>query len=65
MHTFLKRENGLYAVGQWLINPEGYQQFNAMFTVPSLKQAFRSVSMLNGGDYREALIEYQEIKEEV
>jgi hypothetical protein len=63
MHTFLRQETGLYAVGQWLINREGYHQFIPMFTVPTLKQAFRSVSVLNGGEYRDMYIEYMELKE--
>jgi hypothetical protein len=63
MHTFLKMENGPYAIGQWLINREGYHHFVTMFTVPKITQAFRAVSILNGSD-RQLLLEYLELKEE-
>ena len=49
MHTYLKMNEDIYAVGQWLRHSEGYDQFQALFTVPSLKQAFHAVNSLNGG----------------
>lgn len=49
MHTYLKRAEDQYEVGQWLRHPEGYDRFQALFTVPSLKQAFTAVNTLNGG----------------
>jgi hypothetical protein len=51
-HTYLRTEDDEhqeYQVGQWLINREGYHQFNHMFTVPSLKQAIVAINALNGG----------------
>lgn len=48
-HTYLRRTEDNYEVGQWLINPSGYHEFHTLFAVPSLKQAFISVNMLNGG----------------
>jgi hypothetical protein len=48
-HTYLKRDDGKYDVGQWLRRPDGYDSFKTLFTVPSLKQAFTAVNMLNGG----------------
>jgi hypothetical protein len=49
MHTYLKQANDKYDIGQWLINREGHHQFTAIFSVPSLKQAFTAVNALNGG----------------
>jgi hypothetical protein len=51
MHTYLKSKDGDddYAVGQWLVNREGYHQFFTLFSVPTLKQAFTAVNALNGG----------------
>jgi hypothetical protein len=49
MHTYLKRDEDVYEVGQWLRHPEGYDRFQALFAVPSLKQAFHAVNSLNGG----------------
>jgi hypothetical protein len=49
MHTYLRQASDRYDVGQWLINREGYHQFNKIFSVPSLKQAFTAVNALNGG----------------
>jgi hypothetical protein len=48
-HTYLKFKEDQYGVGQWLINREGHHQFSTLFFVPSLKQAFAAVNMLNGG----------------
>jgi hypothetical protein len=52
MHTYLKDpndEDGDYAIGQWLINRDGYHQFHTLFRVPNIKQAFTAVNALNGG----------------
>jgi hypothetical protein len=48
-HTYVKFEEDRYGVGQWLINREGFHSFVPIFYVPSLKQAFAAVNMLNGG----------------
>jgi hypothetical protein len=49
MHTYLRQEEDRYEVGLWLLHPEGYHRFSALFSVPSLKQAMVAVNMLNGG----------------
>jgi hypothetical protein len=47
-HTYLRIDETRYDVGQW-INREGHHHFVALFTVPSMKQAFAAVNHLNGG----------------
>jgi hypothetical protein len=42
-------EKGVYDIGQWLPNREGVTSFVRLFSVPSLKQAFVAVNILNGG----------------
>jgi hypothetical protein len=49
MHTYLRVENGVYDIGMWLPNREGVTSFARMFSVPTLKQAFVAVNILNGG----------------
>jgi hypothetical protein len=50
MHTFLKRSDDRYEIGQWLLSHSGTgQTFVTLFTVPNLKQAFVAVNALNGG----------------
>jgi hypothetical protein len=49
MHTYLRYDENNYKIGIWLIGREGFHQFQALFTVPSLKQAMVAVNMLNGG----------------
>jgi hypothetical protein len=51
MHTYLKSKDGDddYAIGQWLINVQGHHHFVTLFSVPTIKQAFRAVNALNGG----------------
>jgi hypothetical protein len=49
MHTYLRIENGVYDIGQWLPNREGVTSFNRLFSVHTLKQAFTAVNILNGG----------------
>jgi hypothetical protein len=48
-HTYLRRGEDSYEIGQWLIHREGHHHFVALFAVPSLKQAFVAVNHLNGG----------------
>jgi hypothetical protein len=48
-HTYLKRLENQYDIGQWLINRDGYHQFQRLFSVPSINQAINAVCMLNGG----------------
>lgn len=48
-HTYLKKEDDEYAVGQWLINREGYHHFVTMFEVRNIWLAFKAVNALNGG----------------
>jgi hypothetical protein len=50
MHTYLKHTNGVYTVGLWLRNREGYDSFNPMFDVADHDTAMLAVNMLNGGD---------------
>lgn len=49
MHTFLRTSGGDYDIGLWLPRQDGLTTFNTLFTVPSLRQAFAAVNMLNGG----------------
>jgi hypothetical protein len=49
MHTYLRVGENEYEIGQWLVRPDGYLRFTALFSVPSLKQAMTAVNMLNGG----------------
>lgn len=49
MHTYLRRDENNYDIGQWLRHRDGYDRFQTLFTVPSLKQAFTAVNTLNGG----------------
>lgn len=49
MHTWLRMTEDEYSVGQWLINRDGYHQFQKMFSVPNMKQAMVAVNCLNGG----------------
>jgi hypothetical protein len=49
MHTWLRITETEYSIGQWLINRDGYHQFNRMLSVPKLQQAMALVNMLNGG----------------
>jgi hypothetical protein len=48
-HTYLKMFEKRYDIGQWLINRDGYHQFQRLFSVPSITQAMTAVNMLNGG----------------
>jgi hypothetical protein len=49
MHSYLRESTNTYEVGVWLINKEGYHQFNIMFTVRNLGSAVSAVNTLNGG----------------
>jgi hypothetical protein len=49
MHTYLKHSDSRYDIGQWLLNREGWSEFNTMFTVTTLSRAFLAVNTLNGG----------------
>jgi hypothetical protein len=64
MHTFMRREDGSYSIGQWVMGRELYCQFNKICTVPDIKKAFRAVSILNGADIRYMELGYLELKEE-
>jgi hypothetical protein len=48
-HTYLKMFEKRYDVGQWLVNRDGYHQFQRLFSVPNINQAMNAVCMLNGG----------------
>jgi hypothetical protein len=48
-HTYLKIAERRYDVGEWLINRDGYHQFQRLFSVPNITQAMNAVCMLNGG----------------
>lgn len=50
MHTYLKRSNTCYGIGLWLINQHGHHQFTELFTVTTLRLAFKAVNALNGGE---------------
>jgi hypothetical protein len=57
MHTYLKRtDEDDYAIGLWLLRPEGYVQFKPLFAVKSLTHAIVAINTLNGGT-RASLVE--------
>lgn len=57
MHTYLKRPNGSYTIGQWLPDVNGITAFKSpLFDVATLQDALAAVNMMNGGD-RDATFE--------
>jgi hypothetical protein len=48
-HTFLKRNERDYTVGQWLRAPEGFDRFEPLVSVTTMRGAIRLAALLNGG----------------
>ena len=51
MHSYIKRSDGTYVVGLWLVTGDSRGcTFSRMFEVGNWAAAMTAVNMLNGGD---------------